>query len=32
MNKILKYPGVRNVESSFSMKQVKDSSALPVDP
>lgn len=31
MERILKYPGVRNVESSFSMKEVKHSRALPVD-
>ena len=30
MEQILKYPGVRNVESSFSMREVKQSLALPV--
>lgn len=31
MQRILKFPGVRNVESSFSLKEIKASRGLPVD-
>lgn len=30
MEKILKFPGVLHVESSFSLKQIKDSRVLPI--
>ena len=30
MERILKYPGVKNIESNFSLKAVKDSNTLPV--
>lgn len=31
MQRMLKFPGVRNVESSFSLKEIKASRGLPVD-
>lgn len=31
MQRILKYPGVRHVESSFSLRRIKRSLALPLD-
>lgn len=31
MQRMLKFPGVRNVESSFSLKEIKASCGLPVD-
>lgn len=31
MKRILKYPGVSNIESSFSLKEIKSSCAMPVD-
>ena len=31
MRRILKYPGVKNVESSFSLQQIKNNRALPTD-
>ena len=30
MQRILKFAGVRNIESNFSLKAVKDSNTLPV--